>query len=603
MSYRHSRNEKGKWKEDRLPPRKPLVKIPEANVSDLIDRHKLTLIGRVTNASVQKTKALVDFFLQHWSVVGRITGRDLGPYLFEFSFDSEKDLQIILSKAPFHFKRWMVILQRWEPVVSDTFPARIPFWINVHGIPLHYWTDGTIEAIGAPLGLIDARVVDKARMRVQINGLQPLVMRMDIELPSKEVVEVELEYEKLKKHCFRCKSLSHEEDDCDINPPRHHYEGDRRTNNISQQNTLERIAEGKQRQADRKQSRLQQRPYNTGARWPNYKETNSRGNRDSYREAISKNPSENSSGYEENRRRYDDRYEERNKQISRTPVYVRRSPTIRGSQGPASAINSNQARSLNGNEKNRTPPSREASSVSKSSPPANLALVPQRNSLVSRLSDPKSLSVASAERQSAKERLSVQTQRLSTSNLRDSLSGSKRQDREPHNGEDEPTKEINNFTITRPSSSSIFDSNRLGPGDRSPIRTLSDDRVHVSLRLGTLISETESEDSEPSDLPTLTKAEGKRTMLRSQSKKRGPRSPLQGTSVKKRRVTKIRESPRRKLMMDAITAGGRGLSGVSRSTPVPRGKPTTRSTTTTPRIIPATVKKRKDFHLPPKSLP
>ncbi|KAH0869941.1 hypothetical protein HID58_076963 [Brassica napus] len=393
-------------------------------------------------------------------------------------------------------------------------------------------------------------------MRVQINGLQPLVMRMDIELPSKEVVEVELEYEKLKKHCFRCKSLSHEEDDCDINPPRHHYEGDRRTNNISQQNTLERIAEGKQRQADRKQSRLQQRPYNTGARWPNYKETNSRGNRDSYREAISKNPSENSSGYEENRRRYDDRYEERNKQISRTPVYVRRSPTIRGSQGPASAINSNQARSLNGNEKNRTPPSREASSVSKSSPPANLALVPQRNSLVSRLSDPKSLSVASAERQSAKERLSVQTQRLSTSDLRDSLSGSKRQDREPHNGEDEPTKEINNFTITRPSSSSIFDSNRLGPGDRSPIRTLSDDRVHVSLRLGTLISETESGDSEPSDLPTLTKAEGKRTMLRSQSKKRGPRSPLQGTSVKKRRVTKIRESPRRKLMMDAITAGG-----------------------------------------------
>ncbi|KAF2552607.1 hypothetical protein F2Q68_00038020 [Brassica cretica] len=105
MSHRLSRAEKGKWKPD--PPRqnrRPPVKIPEVNSSSLIEENKFTLIGRVTNPAVQNTRALVDFFLQHWQVVGTITGRDLGPNSFQFKFESEHDMQTILSKAPFHFK-------------------------------------------------------------------------------------------------------------------------------------------------------------------------------------------------------------------------------------------------------------------------------------------------------------------------------------------------------------------------------------------------------------------------------------------------------------------------------------------------------------------
>lgn len=66
----------------------------------------------------------------------------------------KQDLQAILSKSPFHFKRWMLILQLWEPIVSDTFPSCISFWIKVHGVPLHYWLDETFEAIVADLGSI-----------------------------------------------------------------------------------------------------------------------------------------------------------------------------------------------------------------------------------------------------------------------------------------------------------------------------------------------------------------------------------------------------------------------------------------------------------------
>lgn len=157
---------------------------------------------------------------------------------------------------------------------------------------------------------------------------------------------------------------------------------------------------------------------------------------------------------------------------------------------------------------------------------------------------------------------------------------------------------ITTITPTRPSSSNVFESGRLSICDRSPIRTLSEDRIHVSLRLGPLQSETESgeteDDSHLSDLPLLSKADGKRVMTKTISKKRTGNVAGQNTTVKRRRVTKTHDSPRRKLLMDAIGAGGRGKAKTSR---------TTRSTTAAPKVFPAMAKKGKDFRPPPPALP
>ncbi|KAH0900303.1 hypothetical protein HID58_049871 [Brassica napus] len=59
MTQRISRLEKEKWVVD--PPKKsrrPPIKIPERNNRALIEENRFTLIGRVTNPSIQKTRAL-----------------------------------------------------------------------------------------------------------------------------------------------------------------------------------------------------------------------------------------------------------------------------------------------------------------------------------------------------------------------------------------------------------------------------------------------------------------------------------------------------------------------------------------------------------------
>lgn len=231
-----SRSEKEKWvSTTKKPPRRPPVLIPAGDTNTLIEENKFTLIGRITNPAMQKPKAVVDFFLQNWYVVGSFTGRELGPHLFQFWFESEQDILSVLNRGPFHYKRWMILLQRWEPIISDDFPSSITFWIRIHGIPLHYWTEQALEAIGFEVGQVGPKDVKQGRVRVSINGLKPLEMLLDITLPSGETKKVELQYEKLEKHCFLCKSLSHEDDDCPhkrASSDYRHQRGINRTNTL-----------------------------------------------------------------------------------------------------------------------------------------------------------------------------------------------------------------------------------------------------------------------------------------------------------------------------------------------------------------------------------
>lgn len=252
MARRYSRSDKEKWPAQPSPPAKrPPVRIPDGDFDDLIAANKLTIIGRVTNPNLQKPRSVIDFMPQVWNLEGRVTGRTLGLKKFQFKFDTEADLSMVLDKGPYHYKKWMLLLQRWEPVVSEQFPSTIAFWVRIHGIPLHLCSEKTVETIGNQLGLRRGLDATDAKVRVELNGLQPLEMTMDIQLPTDEVIEVEFEYIKIEKHCFTCFSLFHEESDCPLrsrNAPPHK---DRKLG-ITQRIALQRIEAEKNRHDERR---------------------------------------------------------------------------------------------------------------------------------------------------------------------------------------------------------------------------------------------------------------------------------------------------------------------------------------------------------------
>ncbi|CAN6868665.1 unnamed protein product [Brassica oleracea] len=175
--------------------------------------------------------------------------------------------------------------------------------------------DATVEAIGAALGPIEVREPDKARLRVHVNGLEPLIMKMDLQLPSSDVVEVELDYEKLDKQCFLCKSLTHEKDDCPLRQDARYNVNEKTELGISQRNALERIAEGRRRQDDRRYARVAANSRQQWeARWTNARPITRRSGSNS---SLSRDDTRGSSEVDENRRRFDDRYLAGKRYVSR----------------------------------------------------------------------------------------------------------------------------------------------------------------------------------------------------------------------------------------------------------------------------------------------
>ncbi|WZY96568.1 hypothetical protein YC2023_068897 [Brassica napus] len=207
---------KGAISEPYQAPRKARVRVPEPANSYLLQKHSLTLIGRVTNASVQKVWSLLPFFTEKWATETRPVGSDLGQGMFQFQFEKEEDLLSILEKRPYRYAKWMVIVERWNPTTAPDFPSLIPFWIKVQGLPVHLWTEPTIKCIGEDLGIYEEAEITSltARMRVQVNGRLPLIMNSVVEFPNGDEVIATLVYEGLDKHCTYCKRLDHEAREC-----------------------------------------------------------------------------------------------------------------------------------------------------------------------------------------------------------------------------------------------------------------------------------------------------------------------------------------------------------------------------------------------------
>ena len=217
-SRRLSTAEKGKGlvSDDYQAPRKARVQVQEPENAFLLQKHSLTLIGRVTNPSAQKVWSLIPFFTEKWSTETRPIGADLGQGMFQFQFSNEEDLLNILDKRPYHFAKWMIIVERWRPTTAPDFPSLIPFWIKIQGIPVHLWTEDTVRTLGSNIGIFEEADITSltVRMRVQVNGRLPLLTSSVVEYPNGDEVTANLVYEKLEKHCSKCFRLDHELRDC-----------------------------------------------------------------------------------------------------------------------------------------------------------------------------------------------------------------------------------------------------------------------------------------------------------------------------------------------------------------------------------------------------
>lgn len=202
------------------------IRAPDFDPSELIQANRFTLVGRLTNPDEQRMTYVLSYLAKKWGV-DPASGSDLSRDCFQFRLSNEEEVKEILHNRPYQFGRWMLIVQRWEPVISPSFPSQIPFWITIKGIPLHYWHEKVVCNIGLELGSLESYIVTRstARIRIVVDGLKPIPMEPTLDFDSGEESQITLEYEGLGNHCSYCFRLSHLRSHCPERPEElaHHH--------------------------------------------------------------------------------------------------------------------------------------------------------------------------------------------------------------------------------------------------------------------------------------------------------------------------------------------------------------------------------------------
>ncbi|KAG2264954.1 hypothetical protein Bca52824_072033 [Brassica carinata] len=118
----------------------------------------------------------------------------------------------------------MLALARWQPRKSQLFPAEIPFWVRVLGVPMEFRTRPNFESIGDALGRTVSVDLDHSRVQVVVDAFQQLCFETTVEFKGGEFYDgeeaaISLRYEKLFGYCPICSSLCHKEEKCPLAKP------------------------------------------------------------------------------------------------------------------------------------------------------------------------------------------------------------------------------------------------------------------------------------------------------------------------------------------------------------------------------------------------
>lgn len=178
-----------------------IIKIPDCDLDVATKRFKKTLIGRVLHLCGRSVEAMIGVLprARIWNVEDIVRGVNLGNGRFQFDFDKEEDLVMVLNKRTCHFNHWIFALEQWKPFTSENFPHTVTLWIKVTGVPMHYWNDKTFEEIAKALGKKMAIDANNASLQVSIDADQPLQFERRMGFPNGDVGRVSLSYEGLDR--------------------------------------------------------------------------------------------------------------------------------------------------------------------------------------------------------------------------------------------------------------------------------------------------------------------------------------------------------------------------------------------------------------------
>lgn len=108
-----------------------------------------TLVGNVITYKPLNRGAVKCILDKAWGSPEGLQVADVGFNLFLFTFNSQEEAEEILRRSPWYVMNKLINLRVWNPqmVMNEIDFSKVPFWVQVQGLPLEYITVRSAEKI------------------------------------------------------------------------------------------------------------------------------------------------------------------------------------------------------------------------------------------------------------------------------------------------------------------------------------------------------------------------------------------------------------------------------------------------------------------------
>ncbi|XP_031111264.1 nucleolin 1-like isoform X3 [Ipomoea triloba] len=200
-----------------------VIGIDEVNEDGV--EYKYMLVGKLLTDKPIKFKVLRDTIAATWRPVMGMMMNEAEYNLFVFQFFHQVDMKRVMEDGPWCFDQSLLVLHRMQPseCPNDIPLCKAEFWVQVHKLPIGFFTENIAKAIGDYLGEFiraDRRNFEGSwksflRVRALLDLTKPLRRRVKMKKEGGDWFWAEFKYERLPHFCFLCGLMGHTERYCE----------------------------------------------------------------------------------------------------------------------------------------------------------------------------------------------------------------------------------------------------------------------------------------------------------------------------------------------------------------------------------------------------